>query len=100
VFAIREAATSILAALADKFGGDWTRAHLLPRVQSLSIDTNYLHRLTCLFCINILARPCGAAMTKECFVPILLKLAEDKVPNVRFNVAKTLQKIGPVLDHK
>jgi len=35
-------------------------------------------------------------------VPIVVALAEDKVPNVRFNVAKTLTKLGsvPGLDRK
>lgn len=33
-------------------------------------------------------------------LPVALKMANDQVANVRFNVAKTLQKIGPVLDSK
>lgn len=31
-------------------------------------------------------------------LPVVLKMANDQVANVRFNVAKSLQKIGPVLD--
>ena len=33
-------------------------------------------------------------------MPTVFEMAKDNVPNVRFNVAKTLQKIGPVLDTK
>lgn len=31
-------------------------------------------------------------------LPTVTQMASDGVANVRFNVAKTLQKIGPVLD--
>lgn len=31
-------------------------------------------------------------------LPTVLNLATDGVPNVRFNVAKSLQRVGPVLD--
>lgn len=31
-------------------------------------------------------------------LPTVINLATDGVPNVRFNVAKSLQKVGPVLD--
>ena len=31
-------------------------------------------------------------------LPTVLALAQDGVANVRFNVAKSLQKVGPVLD--
>ncbi len=34
------------------------------------------------------------------FLPVMLELGKDPVPNVRFNVAKTLQKVGHVFDAK
>ena len=33
-------------------------------------------------------------------MPTVLSMASDPVANVRFNVAKTLQKIGPAIDHQ
>ena len=33
-------------------------------------------------------------------LPVVLKMSNDQVANVRFNVAKSLQKIGPVLESK
>lgn len=33
-------------------------------------------------------------------LPTVLNLGTDNVANVRFNVAKTLQKVGPILDQK
>ena len=72
--------------------------------------------MTCLFCINVLASVCGSDITtvrllniifqiftfflQKLMLPTVLKLGEDSVPNVRFNVAKTLKLICPELEQK
>ena len=61
-------------------------------------DQNYLHRMTCLFGINVLAEACGPEITATMMLPIVLGMATDNVANVRFNVAKTLARITPILD--
>ena len=53
VYAIREAATVNLRNLVEKFGSDWSRVAILPKVLAMSQDTNYLHRLTTLFSVNV-----------------------------------------------
>lgn len=53
VYAIREAATSNLKKLVEKFGKDWAHATIIPKVLAMSGDPNYLHRMTTLFCINV-----------------------------------------------
>jgi len=53
VYAIREAATLNLKKLAQKFGMDWAQSTAIPKVLQLSRDQNYLHRMTCLFSINV-----------------------------------------------
>lgn len=98
VFAIREAATLNLKRLVEKFGADWAQTTVIPKVLQMSRDQNYLHRMTCLFSINVLAETCGPEVTSRVMLPTVLTLATDGVPNVRFNVAKSLQKVGPVLD--
>lgn len=75
VFAIREAATETLHRLTEKFGADWAVTMILPRITELANDTNYLHRMTCLFCFNALAR----ALDKE---------------KVMTNLFPTLKKVG------
>uniref|UniRef100_A0A8I5US88 Protein phosphatase 2 scaffold subunit Abeta n=1 Tax=Pongo abelii TaxID=9601 RepID=A0A8I5US88_PONAB len=45
-----------------------------------------------------LSEACGQEITTKQMLPIVLKMAGDQVANVRFNVAKSLQKIGPILD--
>lgn len=54
--------------------------------------------MTCLFCINVLAEVCGPEITKKMLLQTVLVLVEDPVANVRFNVAKTLQKISPFME--
>jgi len=99
VYAIREAATMNLKKLVEKFGSDWAQQTVIPKVIQMSRDQNYLHRMTCLFCINqLLAADCGQEMIGKHLLPCVLGMAGDAVANVRFNVAKTLQKLGPVLD--
>jgi hypothetical protein len=53
VYAIREAATNNLKKLVGQFGTDWAQQTIIPKVIAMSRDQNYLHRMTCLFCINV-----------------------------------------------
>uniref|UniRef100_A0A8C9A7T0 Protein phosphatase 2 scaffold subunit Abeta n=1 Tax=Prolemur simus TaxID=1328070 RepID=A0A8C9A7T0_PROSS len=98
VYAIREAATNNLMKLVQKFGTEWAQNTIVPKVLVMANDPNYLHRMTTLFCINALSETCGQEITTKQMLPIVLKMAGDQVANVRFNVAKSLQKIGPILD--
>lgn len=53
VYAIREAAAVNLRNLVEKFGSEWARVAILPKVLSMAQDTNYLHRMTTLFTVNV-----------------------------------------------
>ncbi|KAK2498226.1 hypothetical protein MC885_017462 [Smutsia gigantea] len=98
VYAVREAATSNLMKLVQKFGAKWAQNTIVPKVLVMANDTNYLHRMTTLFCINALSEACSKEVTTNQTLPIVLKMAGDQVANIRFNVAKSLQRIGPILD--
>lgn len=45
-----------------------------------------------------MAEVCGPEITTKVMLPTVLTMATDNVANVRFNVAKTLQRIGPYLE--
>ncbi|XP_046554169.1 serine/threonine-protein phosphatase 2A 65 kDa regulatory subunit A alpha isoform-like isoform X1 [Haliotis rubra] len=98
VYAIRDAATQNLKKLVEKFGVDWAQQTVIPKVLQMARDQNYLHRMTCLFCINLLSEACGSDLTLKLMLPTVTGMAGDAVANVRFNVAKTLQKLGPLFD--
>lgn len=53
MYAIREAATLNLKKLVEKFGAEWAQSTVIPKVLAMSRDTNYLHRMTCLFSLNV-----------------------------------------------
>ena len=46
-----------------------------------------------LFCINELCKEFNKAEIDQLLLPTIIKMGEDTVPNVRFNVAKTLGQI-------
>uniref|UniRef100_A0A672HS30 Serine/threonine-protein phosphatase 2A 65 kDa regulatory subunit A beta isoform n=1 Tax=Salarias fasciatus TaxID=181472 RepID=A0A672HS30_SALFA len=98
VYAIREAATCNLMKLVDKFGTEWAQNTIVPKVLGMANDPNYLHRMTTLFCINALSETCGDEIITKQMLPVVLKMSNDQVANVRFNVAKSLQKIGPKIE--
>ena len=64
----------------------------------MATDANYLHRMTCLFCINLLAEACGPEVTQKVMLPTVCTMGGDAVANVRFNVAKTLTKLAPMFE--
>lgn len=98
VYAIRAAATRNLKKLVTIFGLEWAQNSILPKVLCMAKDTNYLHRMTTLFALNVLSDVCGPEIVTKLVLPVVICLAKDNVPNVRFNVAKTIAKLAPSLD--
>lgn len=98
VYAIREAATLNMKKIVQTFGTPWAEQNIIPQILVMYKNNNYLHRMTCLFCMNALADVCSPDQIKRLFLPTIKVLSTDPVANVRFNVAKTLQKLSPFLD--
>nr|XP_054760167.1 serine/threonine-protein phosphatase 2A 65 kDa regulatory subunit A alpha isoform-like [Lytechinus pictus] len=98
VYAIREAATLNLKKLVEKFGSSWAQHTIIPNILAMSKDSNYLHRMTCLFSVNVLIDVVDPEVVMKLMLPTITSLAGDAVANVRFNVAKTLQKMVPLVN--
>ena len=99
VFSIREAATKALEKLAATFGSDWSRDVLIPDVLKTLNDSNYLYRETALNAIACLAPHVNRKVLDSTLLPAVMQVAtKDAVPNVRFNAAKVLEKIAPLVD--
>jgi len=84
--------------LSRSFGVEWAQSTVIPKVLAMARDQNYLHRMTCLFCINVLSEACGQDVTGKVLLPTVISMANDNVANVRFNVAKSLQKLTPRME--
>jgi serine/threonine-protein phosphatase 2A regulatory subunit A len=104
VYSIREAAVHNLRELVVVFGSDWAKASILPKIINMSSQGNYLMRMTSIFALKVspnqipsdltqqtLSEAVDPAVTKQVIVPTLIKLSSDRVPNIRFNVAKSFE---------
>lgn len=98
VASIRDATAATLQKIAKGFGPEWTKDHLVPQVLVLIKNTHYLYRMTVLLAIAELASIVSRDVLVGQMLPVLVGAAKDKVPNVKFNVAKMLQKVAPLLD--
>lgn len=97
VFSIREAATQNLRKLAEVFGVQWAQTAIVPKVLSMCTHSNYLYRMTTLFAIGSLSEVVGTQIIVDSMLPVVFNMSQDPIPNIRFNVAKTLEKIVPIL---
>jgi len=98
VFSIREAATNNLKKLTETFGVEWAQNTIIRKVLAMCAHPNYLYRMTTLFAISVLASVVGQDVICDSMLPLVIRMATDVVPNIRFNVAKTLRILIPLLD--
>ncbi|KAK4059118.1 hypothetical protein Trihar35433_11214 [Trichoderma harzianum] len=97
VFSIREAATHNLRKLTEVFGVEWASEAIIPKVMTMGNHPNYLYRMTTCFAISLLsfswvqtlASVVSIDVISKSILPMLDKMTEDDIPNIRFNVAKT-----------
>ncbi|KAI9322263.1 armadillo-type protein [Dichotomocladium elegans] len=97
VFSIRDAATINLRQLVDIFGSDWAMKEVIPQVLKMAQNENYLYRMTMLFALTTMAGSLSLQIVKDNVLPTVLNLQQDPIPNVRFNVAKSLEVLAPIL---
>lgn len=120
VYTIREAAVLNLKRLAQVFGDSWAKSEIVDKIVSndiladykrenpelfegegLNIENvnnlimnNFIYRITCLFTLVALVDVVqDDKIISEDIVGFLEHLAQDSVPNIRFNVAKGLKKV-------
>ncbi|ETW87219.1 hypothetical protein HETIRDRAFT_469075 [Heterobasidion irregulare TC 32-1] len=91
VFSIREAATINLKKLTEVFGVEWARVAIVPKVVNMGAHPNYLYRMTTVQAIATIAPSLNFDIVLNEILDALLHLATDPIPNIRFNVAKSLE---------
>lgn len=97
VYSIREAATKVLAQLAREFGEGWVK-ELIPNVMEMLRNPHYLYRLSMIWTLHHLASEVNKDTLSSRILPVIISCAKDQVANVKFNVAKVLGDIAPLLD--
>eukprot|EP00804_Cyclotella_cryptica_P026740 CCRYP_007957-RB/>CCRYP_007957-RB protein AED:0.03 eAED:0.03 QI:962/1/1/1/0.5/0.66/3/98/496 len=98
ISSIREAAAKNLKELTSLLGSEWAIQHLLPRVKAMMENPSYLRRMNAVQGIVYMATAMDINNAQLEALPILLEMACDTVPNVRFNVAKGLGIVGPLFN--
>ncbi|KAI0057522.1 ARM repeat-containing protein [Artomyces pyxidatus] len=94
VYSIREAATINLKKLTEVFGVECARSVIVPRVVNLGARPNYLYRMTTVQAIGTIAPSLDFEIVRNETLEALLHLAADPIPNIRFNVAKSLEVVA------
>ena len=56
--------------------------------------------MCCIFFPQLLSDACDAELVSKLMLPTIVNMGKDQVANVRFNVAKTLHKLGEKLDQR
>lgn len=92
----RDAATTNLRQLTALFGTDWACEYLMPSIDEIRRHPSYLRRLTALQACARMAVEMDPAVAQTEVLPLLLEMATDTVPNIRFNVARALGDVGPI----
>ncbi|CAH8358477.1 unnamed protein product [Eruca vesicaria subsp. sativa] len=99
VYSIREAGANNLKRLAEEFGTEWAMQHLVPQVVlDMVNNSHYLHRMMALRAISLMAPVMGSEITCSKFLHVVVEASKDRVPNIKFNVAKLLQSLIPIVD--
>jgi serine/threonine-protein phosphatase 2A regulatory subunit A len=113
VYSIREAATVNLRKLTEAFGVEWARVAIVPKVVGMAKHPNYLYRMTTVQAITVgtifatvieslglmfnhaecqtMAPALTLEIVQQDVIDRLLDLADDPIPNIKFNVAKSLE---------
>jgi len=87
---IRAAAAENLRELTKLFGKEWCMERIMPYIHELRTNESYLRRLTCLHAVTKISLSLEADTVASEMLPMAVGMAADKVPNIRFNVAKSL----------
>nr|GMD16810.1 serine/threonine-protein phosphatase 2A 65 kDa regulatory subunit A beta isoform [Ipomoea batatas] len=67
-------------------------------VLDMVTNPHYLYRMTILRAISLLAPVMGSEITCSKLLPAIITASKDRVPNIKFNVAKVLQSLIPIVD--
>jgi serine/threonine-protein phosphatase 2A regulatory subunit A len=94
VWSVRESLIGAVKKLTETLGEDWVSASILPQVSALKVHVNYLLRITALRLVKDLESVVSSGFCRVHLYPLLIELSADPVPNVRLNVAKTIQALA------
>lgn len=97
VFQIREEAVNLLITLKDQgssvFTEQWLEDSLETKTREFHTHEKFAQRIQTIFLILKVSDKVKPRFLNEKLIPFSLKLAEDPVPNIRFNFAKMVERL-------
>ena len=98
VFAIREAVVDSMVKISESpLDKAWLEEVFRAKVTEFSRHERFMIRIQTIHFVSTLKDCASKDMINKCFAEALLRLAEDPVPNIRFNVSKNLEVLYPKL---
>lgn len=92
VFSIREEAAKTLIELSKSpYDRDWLDNLIGLKIEDFSKHQTFMIRIHCVHLMNSMRPYVSQAVISQKFGPIFIKLAADPVPNIRFNVSKSIK---------
>jgi serine/threonine-protein phosphatase 2A regulatory subunit A len=76
---------------------EWLEELFTEKIKEFGSHERFMIRIHSLFFINKLASAVSKSVLNKQLVPVVLTLAEDPVPNIRFNVCKTIDSVYSLL---
>ena len=96
VFTIREETANACVALSKSvFDQQWLHTLVDSKVDELSVHERFMIRIQVVHFMSRMEPEVDDKMINTKFTTTLLKLMDDKVPNIRFNSAKVILQIAP-----
>ena len=91
VFMIREEASKTVIKLSKTiFDHEWLQRVIELKLNELARHERFMLRIQTIHLINVMKDEFGSDYINQVFVQHLLTLAEDPVPNIRFNVSQAI----------
>lgn len=96
VYTVRQTTIIAIRRIMAQQGSEWSEKHLLNHILPLANHRNYLRRVTFLMLLGAIGEALDGTTLENIIWPVLRQMATDPIANVRFNVAKTIQKLMPI----
>ncbi|CAG9319843.1 unnamed protein product [Blepharisma stoltei] len=97
VYSVREAAIKGYKEIADLFRTSWVEEKLLDEILEGHSSESHIKRLSTIFTLKAIIGNISPEKIISTIVPVLVRLSSDAVPNIRFNLAKLIKEISPIL---
>ena len=98
VYEIRKKTCKNLKRLADTLGVDWLEEMMEMKLSEFSCHPKCTVRINVLHYINLLREEFRKEFMNDKIMKIICDMKDDRVPNIKFNIARTLHKISPSLN--